>query len=98
MRLIGVAVVLGLSLFLAPLVGASQSQTGRIYQIGVIATSGAISNVAGPNPRSQTTAAFLQGLRDLGYVYGKDFVTVPRLIEGSSERSSAIAIVLERLY
>jgi len=41
--------------------------------------------------------ALLQGLRDLGYVYGRDFVTVARSEEGRAEGSSAIATELARL-
>jgi len=70
MRRIGLAVVL-LSLLATPRGGETQSQTEKVYQIGVIQSSGATGNLVGPNPRSQTLVALLQGLRDLGYVYGK---------------------------
>jgi ABC-type uncharacterized transport system substrate-binding protein len=85
------------SIFAEPLVAGAQSQTAKVYQVGVIQSSGATGELAGPNPRSKTLVALLQGLRDLGYVYGTDFVTVPRSAEGRAERSSDIATELARL-
>jgi putative ABC transport system substrate-binding protein len=79
----------------APLVAGAQSQTAKVFQSGVIQTS--TGDLAGPNPRSRTLVALLHGLRDLGYVYGRDFVTVPRSAEGRAERSSDIATELARL-
>src|SRR5262249_26700620 len=84
-------------IFAAPLVAGAQSQTAQVYQVGVILSSGASGALAGPNPRSKTLVALLHGLRDLGYVYGRDFVTVPRSAEGRAERSSDIATELARL-
>jgi ABC-type uncharacterized transport system substrate-binding protein len=75
------------SIFAEPLVAGAQSQTAKVYQVGVIQSSGATGELAGPNPRSKTLVALLQGLRDLGYVYGTDFVTVPRSAEGRSGAS-----------
>ena len=71
MRRIGLAVVL-LSLLATSRGGETQSQTEKVYRIGVIQSSGATGNLVGPNPQSQTLVALLQGLRDLGYVYGKN--------------------------
>ena len=64
MRLIGLAVVLIVSLFAAPVVSEVQ-QVGKVYRIGWF------SLAAGPTARTQS---FLRGLRDLGYVEGKHFV------------------------
>ena len=99
MRRIGLAVVIALSLFLGPLAEA-QSQAGKFYQIGVIVPAAGVtasSDLAGPNPRDQRVAALLRGLHDLGYAYGKDFVTEPRSAEASTERSRAIATELAKL-
>ena len=96
MRKIGFAVVLALSLFLGPLAEA-QSQAGKLYQIGVIVTAAATSDLVGPNPRDLRVAALLRALHDLGYAYGRDFVTEPRSAEASTERSRAIATELARL-
>ena len=95
MRLIGL--VLALSIVLAPLAAEGQPQTGKVYRIGVIVAADAAANTEGPNPRNQSVAALLRGLRDLGYVYGRDFVTEPRSAEGRTERSAALAEELARL-
>jgi len=60
MRLIGLAVVLGL--ILAPLAG--HAQTRKIPRVGIV---GASSPTAG----RQTVDAFRAGLRELGYIEGK---------------------------
>src|SRR5262245_30404873 len=99
MRRIGLAVVLILSV-LAPLVAEAQSQAGKVYQIGVIVPAAGVtatSDLAGPNPRDQRVAALLRGLYDLGYAYGKDFVTEPRSAEAGTERSRAVATELAKL-
>jgi hypothetical protein len=46
-----------------------------------------------PNPRE----ALLQGLRDLGYVEGQNFVLVDRYAEGQQERLPELAAELVRL-
>ena len=52
---------------------------------------------AGPQPSAPAVAGLLRGLRDLGYVYGRDFVTEARSAEGRVERVPAIAAELARL-
>src|SRR6266700_2368550 len=61
------------------------------------APSPVTSPSSGPEPSSPSVAALLHGLRDLGYVYGRDFVTEPASVEGRIERISAIAAELARL-
>jgi len=95
LRLIGLAVVLAVSLILVPL--TAQAQAGKLYRVGVIVSVGATTDVVGPDPRNANVAALLRGLRDLGYVYGRDFVTEPRSTEARIERSRAIAAELAGL-
>jgi ABC-type uncharacterized transport system substrate-binding protein len=67
MRLIGLAVVLAVSMFLVPLAGEAQ-QPGKTYRIAVL--------VAGPAATSAPfIASFKQRLTELGYVEGKNLVT-----------------------
>src|SRR5712692_6251767 len=87
MRLIGLAVVLGLSL-LAPLTAEAQ-QAGKIARIGYLSSDLAAS----PDLRE----AFLQGLRDLGYVEGRNLVIEYRDAEGKFERLPALAAELVAL-
>ena len=53
--------------------------------------------MVGPQPRVPSTAAFLRGLREIGYVYGEHFVTEPRGGEGKPERFPNLAAELVHL-
>jgi ABC-type uncharacterized transport system substrate-binding protein len=88
MRLIGLAVVLTFSLILAPLAAEAQ-QAAKVARIGYLAT-----NLAG-NPQGRD--AFRQGLRDLGYVEGRNVVIEYRDAEGKIERLPALAVELVAL-
>jgi ABC-type uncharacterized transport system substrate-binding protein len=89
MRLIGFAVVLTLCLSLAPLAAAAQP-TGKVYRIGVLETMSATMNTANLD-------AFRQGLRELGYVEGQNFVMEYRSADGRPERFPGLATELVRL-
>ena len=67
MRLIGLAVVLAVSLMLAPLAVGAQ-HASKVRQIGYLV----LSPLA--DPPSAERAAFLDGLRGLGYVAGRNIV------------------------
>ena len=69
---------------------AHAQQREKIARIGYL---GAGIRTVIPNPRD----AFLQGLRDLGYVEGQNFVLVDRYAEGQQERSPELAVELVRL-
>ncbi len=70
---------------------AARAQTQRkMARIGYL---GAGIRTVSPNPRE----AFLQGLRDLGYVEGQNFVLVDRYAEGQQERLPELAVELVRL-
>src|SRR5215475_3472059 len=59
---------------------AHAQQPTKIPWIGYLAATG-----SGPSP------AFIQGLRDLGYVEGKNIAIVFRTAEGKSERNADLA-------
>src|SRR2546426_11628154 len=82
MRLIGLAVILAVSLTLAPLAAQGQ-QTGKLYRIGFLGNSTAAleAHLVGP---------FREGLRDLGYVEGQNIVIEYRWAEGKYERFPAL--------
>ena len=63
MRLIGLVLALGLAL--APLAAKAQ-QSERIARIAFLSTTS--------SPDSPTTAAFRQGLQELGYVEGQNII------------------------
>jgi len=56
----------------------SAQPTGKPYRIGIV------SPLAGP-PEQPTVRAFRQGLRDLGYVEGKDVIVEVRYAQGRTE-------------
>jgi putative tryptophan/tyrosine transport system substrate-binding protein len=82
MRLIGLAVVLAVTMFLVPL--ATGGQAPAIAKIGWLAP-------ATPAAQAHLLEAFMQGLRELGHVEGKTFVLVPRYSEARAERLPEIA-------
>ena len=65
MRLIGLAVVLSVSLTFAPLAAEAQPP-GRVYRIGIL--------LAAPISQYPPLDAFLQGMRDLDYVEGRNVI------------------------
>jgi ABC-type uncharacterized transport system substrate-binding protein len=82
MRQIGLAVVLAVSLFLAPLPGEAQ-QAPKIPRIGFLAPGT-------PAATAQNTETFRQGLRGLGYVEGETFILEARYGEARFERLPAL--------
>ena len=76
---------------------ASHAQPARkVWRIGIL-TVGPTAAAAGAQPRSQSVAALLRGLRELGYVYGEHFVTEARGADDQPERFPALAAQLARL-
>ena len=76
--------------------GASAQPAPRIYRIGILGIR-PTDDLVGPMPKSPSTKALLQGLRDLGYAYGEQFVTEARGAAGRSERFPGLAGELVRL-
>jgi putative tryptophan/tyrosine transport system substrate-binding protein len=87
MRLIGLAVILALSLILAPFAADTQ-QAGKIYRIGILATY-----PVGPFFRDP----FMARLRELDYVEGQNLVLEIRSANNIPERLPALAVELVRL-
>ena len=87
-RGVAVIAVLALSLLAAPLAAEAQ-QAAKIARIGYLSTNLAAS----PHLRE----AFRQGLRDLGYVEGRNLVIEYRDAEGKVERLPALAAELVAL-
>src|SRR5207237_5973476 len=78
------------ALLTAPLVCVAQQQR-RVWRIGFLAADSRQSFV-----ESGRYAAFLEGMRELGYVEGKNFVVDERFTEGKPERLSNLAEELVR--
>ena len=77
------------ALLLAAPLGAEAQQAAKVPRIGWL-----VANLAG---KSHMTEAFLQGLRDLGYVAGRNVVIETRDAEGKLERLPALAAELVAL-
>ena len=73
-----------LALVVVPRVGAQPAAT--IHRVGFVATTGALAEISGPDPVSPFMRAFVHGLRDLGYVQGKNLALEMRTLEGRPER------------
>jgi putative ABC transport system substrate-binding protein len=72
-------------------------QAGKVWRIGVLGYAATTADMAGPVPKNVFVNALLAGLRELGYVYGQDFVTEPRGAEGKPERFTSLVADLIRL-
>src|SRR5262245_16303284 len=90
-------VIRSLALGTVVLPRVSHAQAGRkVYRIGILGL-GQTSQLVGPQPKAPDINALLRGLRELGYVYGEQFVTEPRGAEGRPERYPILAAELVRL-
>ena len=82
-------IVGGVAAIAAPLAAEAQ-QTGKVYRIGMLERTSPAINAANLD-------GFRQGLRELGYVEGKDFVIQYRSADGRDERFPDLATELVRL-
>jgi putative tryptophan/tyrosine transport system substrate-binding protein len=79
------------ALLAAPL-GVWAQQTGKVFRIGLLA------NISLAEPEgARLWGAFIQGLRDLGYVEGQNVTIELRSSEGKYDRLPALAAELVRL-
>jgi putative ABC transport system substrate-binding protein len=89
-KIITRSVILALGLVLAR-VSEAQQQPGKIPSIGYV------SDTAGPSVPSQNLDAFRQGLRDLGYIEGKNILVEYRYMGGIPDRSPTLVADLVQL-
>jgi putative ABC transport system substrate-binding protein len=99
MRLIRLTVLgfLVLALLAAPLAAEAQQPATRVYRVGFLAVTSALSTLAGPEPSHSGFRAFVQDLRKFGYVEGKNLVIERRSAEGRYDRLPDLAAELVRL-
>ncbi len=84
-------IALGASALVVPL-GSFAQQQNKIWRVGFLA----LRSPTASNP-IVTYGAFLQGMRELGYVEGKNLVIEWRLAEGKVERLPGLAAELVQL-
>ena len=87
MQRIGLAVILAVGLALAPFAAEAQP-AGKVHRVGVLMNDGAPPGLL---------EAFREGLRDLGYIEGKNIIVELRNAEGKYEQLRTLAEELVRL-
>ncbi len=91
LRTLGLIVTLALGLLIAPL-AAPAEQPRKVFRIGIL------GNVPLTDPEGvRLWGAFIQGLRELGYVEGQNITIEHRSSEGKYERLPDLAADLVRL-
>jgi putative tryptophan/tyrosine transport system substrate-binding protein len=85
-------VVRGGALWVVARSGYARAQR-KVFRVGIIGYR-ATAELVGAKPRSPQTAAFVRGMRELGYVYGEHFVTEARGADGKPERLPILAAEL----
>ena len=81
MRLIGLAVVLAVSLVLAPLAAEAQYRAGKVPRVGILNSDTA---------QDARVDEFRDGLRKLGYVEGQNLLIIYRWADGHLDRLPAL--------
>jgi putative tryptophan/tyrosine transport system substrate-binding protein len=84
-----------LALAAAPRVVAQPPR--KIHRVGFVATTSPLAELSGSDPANPFARAFVHGLRDLGYVQGKNLVLEMRTLEGKPERLEAVIADFVRL-
>ena len=70
--------------------GARAGEAGRLPLVGFVLGATPVGEMAGPEPASPVTRAFLHGLRDLGWVDGQTVMIERRSVESDPARAPAI--------
>ena len=69
---------------------ADAQQPGKVHRVGLIITDSPVATMAGPEPINSGVRAFVHGMRDLGYVEGKNLILERRSAEGRYDRFDEI--------
>lgn len=78
---------------LAPTLPAQAQQPKRLPVVAIV-SSVPLADMVGPEPHNRPLRAFLDGLRELGWIEGRTFTTERRSAEGEPERAPAIFAAL----
>jgi putative ABC transport system substrate-binding protein len=77
--------------------GIAFAQPAKLHRVGFVATTSPLAEISGPDPANPFVRAFVHGLRDLGYVQGRNLALEMRTLEGKPERLEAVMTELVRL-
>lgn len=89
--------IIGIGALFAAQLNANAQQAHKVFRVALIASTTPVAEMAGPEPLSPLTRAFLHELRVLGYIEGRNLIFERRSAEGRPERYSEIAAELVRL-
>ena len=78
-------------------ISARSQPVRRVARIGIVTIGGPSADMAGPLPRNRNVRAFLRGMAELGYVFGRDFVTEPRGIDGVSRIAELVDLPVDMI-
>jgi len=70
----------------ANLLPTHAQQAERVYRVGWVASTSPVTELIGPSPTHPYARAFLQSMRELGYVDGKNLAIEWRSAEGKFDR------------
>lgn len=77
---------------------AARAQTPRkVVRIGIVSIGGPSAEMTGPLPANANVRAFLRGMAELGYVFGRDFVTEPRGTDGVSSIAGLVDLKVDMI-
>jgi putative ABC transport system substrate-binding protein len=77
----------------SPLVARSE-QASKVYRVGWFFSATPLAEMAGPDPITPIGRALVHGLRDLGYVEGRNLILERRTADGKFDRIPDIAAEL----
>ena len=89
--------LVGVTLFAPGLVLAQTKATAKIPRVAVIFVTSPPSEFVGPDPINPGMRAFVHGMRDLGYVDGRNVILDLRSLESKWERLDGMVADLVRL-
>jgi putative ABC transport system substrate-binding protein len=77
---------------------AALAQTSRkMVRIGIVSIGGPSAEMTGPLPANSNVRSFLRGMAELGYVFGRDFVTEPRGTDGISSIGELVDLKVDMI-
>jgi putative ABC transport system substrate-binding protein len=88
------AIHLACAMLIAP--RFARAQPAKVHRVGVVATTSPLAEISGADPANPFARALVHGLRDLGYVQGRNLILEMRSLEGKPERLEALIAELVR--
>src|SRR5262245_415624 len=89
-KMIGKLIVVAVVGLIAAPSAAKAQPAGKAAVVALVAAASPVSQTTGPEPTSPATRAFVQAMRDAGWVEGRNIVIERRSAEGQPERLPAI--------